>query len=240
MTLTARVGNTCLLAFRGTSMDQKDWMADWKANFVLSQVTLVGQCTVTEGMRDAYFVDYVGHMEEDIRVCMEGCPECTLVITGHSQGGSIANVAGVLFESYGFSPYVLTFGQPKVLGGRCKMIHASKWFRFILAEPGLFRLRYDIVPLLPGTGTFYGHEILVSRDDLTGVEYIGLNTHAIKGVVSSVAHRQKSYMLSMLALRDNGFPIRTTGFRKDAKCSKDHECASGTCAWRWFYGNKCT
>jgi hypothetical protein len=237
-TITARIGNACVLAFRGSSLRHLEWWNEWKTNFDLGQVTVERHCTVTRGIRDAYLTDNVGYVEDDMHMCLSSCPECSLVITGHGQGGAIANVAGVLFESYGYSPYVITFGQPKVLGGRCQ-VNSAKWFRFILAEPGLLRLRYDVVPMLPGTGTFYGHEILVSRDDLTGVEYYGLDKHEIKGAVSTAAHRRSNYLYSLYKIRENGFPIRTTGFRNGSRCSKDHECSSGKCAWRWLRGNRC-
>jgi hypothetical protein len=233
--MAARVDNTCLVAFRGTARDYlaPTWLDDIETNFAQDQVELLDTCTVTQGIYDAYFTDYWSDLEDDLKNCLNGCPECALLITGHSQGGAIANAAGVLFESYGYSPYVMTFGQPNVLGGACR-VNGWKWFRFIHAIPGIFRLTYDIVPMLRGSGFYYGHEIVVSSDDDSGVDYVGINQHVNKSPWNVPAHFSDGYLATLTALRDSGSSIRTSGFRSGAKCSVDAECSSGTCAWRWW------
>lgn len=235
LALAARVDHTCLMAFRGTSRDiwQATWLDDVDTNFQQDQEKLLDSCTVTQGILDAYNDVFRSDLEKDVRSCMASCPKCRLLITGHSQGGAIANAAGVIFESYGYSPYVITFGQPPVLGSDC-MVNAWKWFHFIHAIPGTFRLQYDIVPMSPSTGQFYGHEIVVSSDDATGVDYVGINQHENKTPWNVVAHFSDGYVAAITAVRDHGYPIQTDGFRTDALCSMDTECRSESCEWRWW------
>ena len=235
MALAARVDSTCIMAFRGTSTDvyQATWLDDVDTNLQQDQVTLLESCSVTQGILNAYNDVFRSDLEEDVRSCMTSCPDCNLLITGHSQGGAIANAAGVLFESYGYSPYVITYGQPPVLGSECRVDH-WKWFRFIHAIPGTFRLQYDLVPMIRSTGTFYGHEIVVSSDDPTSVDYVGIDEHVDKTPWNVVAHFSNGYVAALTAVRDNGFPMHTNGFRSGAQCTMDAECASGSCAWRWF------
>ena len=235
MALAARVDNTCVLAFRGTSRDvfQATWLDDVDTNLQQDQVALLDSCSVTQGILEAYNDIFRSDLEDDVRNCMASCPDCQLLITGHSQGGSIANAAGVLFESYGYSPYVITFGQPPVLGSECR-VDSWKWVRFIHAMAGAVRLQYDLVPMIRSTGTFYGHEIVVSSDDPTSVDYVGINQHIEKAPWNVVAHFSNRYVDALTAVRDNGYPIPTYGFRTGAQCTMDAECRSGNCAWKWW------
>ncbi|GKY96582.1 hypothetical protein MPSEU_000617800 [Mayamaea pseudoterrestris] len=232
--VAARVGDTCIMAFRGTSTDVSlpTWQQDYDTNLQQDQVSLLGKCTVTEGIYNAYNAMFRTDLENDVKRCMSSCPNCKLLITGHSQGGAIANAAGVMFESQGYSPYVITFGQPSVLGSNCR-VRARKWFRFILAMPGPFRLQYDPVPMIGGSGTFYGHEIVVSSGDMTGVDYVGLNTHVNKYPWNIAAHFSDLYVAVLKALGANGSSVPTKGFAKNAQCSVGTECRSGSCAWNW-------
>jgi hypothetical protein len=241
LALSARVGNTCLMAFRGTTTDIRSptFFKDWEEDLQQKQVPFLGNCTITKGIYGAYYASFSGELEDSVRLCMSSCPHCNLLITGISQGGSIANMAGVLFESYGFSPYVVTFAQPKVLGFDC-LLNPWRWYRFIHAVPGLLRLQYDIVPMVAATGTFYGHEIVVSSDDSSGVDYVGLK-HVEKYPWNIGAHYHEGYIAAVNAVRNNGYPIRINGFRSGSKCSVDEECESGKCGWRWLMPSyKCT
>jgi hypothetical protein len=237
---TARIDTTCVLVFRGTSntpASTKTWMEDWQSNVVQQQVTLSDQCSVTRGIYQAYFVDFVNNLEDDVQECKRNCPNCDLLITGHSQGGALANVAGVLFQQY--TPFVMTFGQPKVLGSRCRIMNESKWFRFILATPSLLRrLQYDVVPMLPGTGSFYGHEIVLSSEDASGVDYVGFHQHENKVPWSVAAHDYEQYARALYRMRaySNGGKqsIRTNGYRVGTRCTDGSECVTGTCEWAWW------
>ena len=52
-------------------------------------------------------------MEDFLQNCIEECPECDVVLTGHSQGGGIAEVAALYYKKARASPpdnlYVITF-----------------------------------------------------------------------------------------------------------------------------------
>lgn len=247
----------CIAAFRGT--DNELWKSntvaaiqDWSQNLAGQEVTLTGTCTASQGIYSAYNHQYQLSIDQDLTNCMQECEasgstECNVVLTGHSQGGAVANVAGVLLSN--LNPYVITFGQPPTLGEGClQMINTARWYRFIQAIPDGTGLKYDGVPsllqwlqvLTPGMniyGTLLGNELVISSDDAASVRYVGDNVHDDQLPYSIDAHHISMYLDTLKALVATvpGPYVPTSGFSSGSACTINVECASGDCVRaNWF------
>lgn len=175
-------------------------------------------------------------MEKALRECAKDCvnkDEC-VVLTGHSQGGAIAAVAGVYLAD--LNPYVITFGQPPTINAPCPLITSDRWYRYVntkKVESGLVGIAYDPVPFSPGIGAdSWGHMILLS-DDTSGVAYIGLDIQDhfgplnVKGFEAHfmVHHNGSSYpgyldrIEAIMSAYANGtYPVVTTGYIAGSLC----------------------
>lgn len=125
-----------------------------------------------------YNTIYRSDMEASLRECAKDCvnkDEC-VVLTGHSEGGAIAAVAGVYLAD--LNPYVITFGQPPTINAPCPLITSDRWYRYVNTKSiksGAVGLAYDAIPFAPVMGVdYWGHLILLS-DDTSAVAYIGLD-----------------------------------------------------------------
>jgi len=99
---TARIGNEyCTVAFRGTG-DEQSFRKDAMSNFSFDPVEFdsddtTANCDIHSGFHGAYFgfehrsLGIEGFLES----CQRDCPTCDVVLTGHSQGGAIAEVAAL-------------------------------------------------------------------------------------------------------------------------------------------------
>jgi len=98
----ARVGDDyCAAAFRGTTSFQP---GDWFTNLDIGPVELEGDlfvgCDVHRGYYEAYAdFEYREEVEDFLQSCRAECPECETVLTGHSQGGGIAEIAALFLKS---------------------------------------------------------------------------------------------------------------------------------------------
>ena len=178
----ARIGDDyCAAAFRGTT----DHPGDWITNLYLGPVEFgavetpnpvededvvdsFAGCDVHRGYHEAYAdFEYRESVEDFLRSCRSECPECETVLTGHSQGGGIAQIAALYQKRYNGggsnatsvevmvgaepvhridddyeSPYVVTFAAPLSLGAGCSEVFSEderrRWFRYIMATEGTF------------------------------------------------------------------------------------------------------
>lgn len=166
---TTRIRNEfCVVAFRGTSGNQDNMREDLESNLNVDPVEFETKekkakddagCDIHSGFYDAYFgFVYRTGVENFLETCSEECPECDLVLTGHSQGGAIAEVAALSYkQSVAALPenlYVITFGAPQALGVGCLPLFAKeercRFYRYIMTMEGpLGRgLIYDPVPMI--------------------------------------------------------------------------------------------
>lgn len=244
--IIARKNGYCFLAFRGTT---QTW-DDWRQNFRIGTDDVCGKksqtcCAVRSGFYDAYFEpNYVSDLEKQVDECVSSCTninEC-LVITGHSQGGAVAAVAGVLFSSY--NPYVITFGEPPSIEPDCKAISSHRWYRYVNtkeSELGDIGISYDPVPFVPGLGTIvYGHFIILGADKKR-VAYIGLDSTSsfsplnVAGVESHSMVGSDQYpgykdRISTLISNAKSYPIPSQGFAATNYCTEDDECETKNCS----------
>ena len=205
---------------------------------------------------------YKDELEADIRECAKTCDnkdEC-VVLTGHSQGGAVAAVAGVVFAA--LNPYVITFGQPSAVFEPCERISSDRWYRWVNTKDSkalTFGISYDPVPFVPALGAVqFGHMILISGDD-SGVAYIGLDSqeyfsplnvngveaHSMFGTEEFPGYGDRINKI-MEVYNDTGmYPIRNNGYIAGSFCTEDIECESQKCAaetsfsWKRCVGEEC-
>jgi Lipase (class 3) len=208
-----------MVVFRGTESNlfqEGEVTQDWLSNVDMDAVTIPNStCEVHEGYYQAYHnFEYKQQVEDFIYQCQTDCPDCDVVLTGHSQGGSIATIVAIdlLLQQQSttrtiIDPYVITFGSPQGLGAEClPLVNAlspsgtCRWYHYIVSIDGSFGLTYDIVPMLfptlltgmakyanNGFG-FLGHELLLSSQNVDSLVYIGKDTHQFGMPYSGRAH----------------------------------------------------
>lgn len=174
-----------------------------------------------------------------------------LVLVGHSHGGSVAQIAAVVWQS--FHPTVISFGNEPTWDPACaNHLDSSRWIRYANTRIGHWyeipKLQYDIypfqLPVLDRGLVNFGYTYLLS-DDATGVANIGYN-HPSKILPFDILSLFRSHRI---LARENdstpGYrnriknlvaknPVRTTGFVTGSLCSQDIECVSGRCVGTWW------
>jgi hypothetical protein len=151
---------TCFVAFRGTrtpnSNDDQNidsFRYDTESNFI-HDVVYEEDCQYTRGFRDAY-EDMKSFLKNNLPVCKSICSPgpCSVVLTGHSQGGAAAVAASFdrdpemldLFDD----PKVITFGAPAVAltESECNsIINEEKHIRIVTANMDERELKCDPIP----------------------------------------------------------------------------------------------
>jgi hypothetical protein len=192
----------CLLGFRGTTKFQVlDWLSNLDANPVeynggdnnnLDNTTPTG-CDLHSGYYESYVnFGFKSEVEEYLEDCTRDCPTCDVVLTGHSQGGAIAEIAA-LFSNDRYDgkstpqpPFVISFGAPHALGAKClewlSEDERCRWYHYVMAtkEGGLFGtgLVYDPV------ATLYSNTFLMFNDTENVIE----RTFARNGGIAYPGH----------------------------------------------------
>ena len=178
----------------------------------------------------------------DIASCVEDCVDknSCLVLTGHSQGGSIAQVAGIVHRDK--NPWVITSGHGRSLNPECSQIDATRWIRFVNTQHNpAVGLMYDLWPffsqidhLMWNHGTTY-----VFSDDETAVADIQVNGYepfwqldaaGAHFISNQTVGGQPGYLERIKTfVANDAYPIRTNGYSKGYHCTRDVECLSGSC-----------
>lgn len=212
-------------------------------------------CQTLAGFLSAYDTVWRSELEEAIRSCVSDY--CTypnddcLVVTGHSAGGAVAQVAAVLLHD--LNPIVMTYANEASLNPDCPYVDATRWYRFVNTRTTFRGLVYDWWPF---KATDYGlvnfGYTLVMTDDSSGVANLGLNsqenlrpvdpmflirTHNLESYFRDTGYRERIENL----MAEGNYPIRTTGYASGFLCNRDIECASGSCARKRIFSRKrCT
>lgn len=233
----------CFVAFRGTTGTITDWHQNLKiGNKHVCGVSSSDCCEARRGFYDAYFEpSYVSAFEKEVGNCVKRCKnkdEC-LVLTGHSQGGAVAAVAGVRFAEY--NPYVITFGEPPSLEPGCQSVSDKRWYRYVntIEDNNDVSISYDPIPFAPGLGTIvFGHFIVLGAD-IKHVAYLGFDsTQELSPILTGVqAHSMSGtsehpgYIERIQTLIDDAtsYPISTQGFAAPNYCTVDEECELNKC-----------
>ena len=257
-TILASQNGRCFLAFRTTNYGNLD---DVLQNFATDQVELCPRgieedcCRAPSGFHSTYFNDFQSEMEDALDACLGGCQGSNcLVLTGHSQGGSTAQIAAVALKEY--DPLVITFGNAPSVNSECDHVNSSKWIRFVntmVAFNG--QLNYDLIPFpWPDAGAYlntFGYNVILT-DDTGGVAVTGLDApvaFAPADLLSNfrthnmrLAAPSKGYYDRIEDLMEGStYPIRSSGYASGFSCTQDVECSSGRCARPALFweGNRC-
>ncbi|VEU37613.1 unnamed protein product [Pseudo-nitzschia multistriata] len=200
---SARIGSEyCAVAFRGTDSGGEDYRSDLLSNLSVGPVGYGNEdshsCEVHSGFHEAYygFEHRSEGVEAFLETCLEGCPGCEVLLTGHSQGGSIAEVAALYYlrgennatpRSDKRNPakvHVVTFGAPQALGAGCLPLFSREercnFLHYVMTTEGSLGrgLVYDPVPML-------SHRALVDRDN-DGTMDASWDTYARNGGLAFV------------------------------------------------------
>ena len=251
--IVAKTDGRCYLSFRGTTQD----IFDWLQNLGLGSVdiykdgdTASGEsCSARGGFADFLLSPLVLQGAMDLQECASTCtdPDDCVILTGHSQGGAIAQLAAILLYSY--NPILITFGQPLAVSSGCEFLVSERIYRYVNSlflevegeEP---YIAYDPVPLFPGFGQGRGHYgyYLLLGDDTTALKFLGvddedsdfapgvqidIDPHTMGGLETPF-----SYQARVTSLFDNGqFPVNINGFSADTPCDLENSltCASDDC-----------
>lgn len=240
------VDGFCMVAFRGTVITS--W-ADIYQNVRLGNEMVCSSdnvcCNVERGFYEGYNTNYQSALDEAVRTCASACTlsedgtfqVCpTVVLTGHSQGGSIAAAAALYMAD--LAPVVITFGQPPTIDAPCELLNSDRYYRFENSRVGRRGTTYDPVPYLPICANQFGMQIMLGEDP-TGVAVIGKDTEleftpydAADGFASHRLTPDVGYIRRIEALvqaNAGATVIRSTGFQDGSVCSENVECDSSRC-----------
>jgi len=153
------VGNdVCYIAMRGTDNEKgiEVMIRDWLQNanqFEQKDVTSrdgTSTCKVGDGFYKAYLSSYHQALEQQIQVeCVEEHKK--LILTGHSQGTAVAQIAAVRFQAH--DPFIITFAPAPTFFGECTAFSQDdQIINFVNTQVdgmSLFRpVQYDPVPFV--------------------------------------------------------------------------------------------
>jgi len=251
--IVAKTDGRCYLSFRGTTLDIFDWLQNLGLGsvdiFKDGNITSGESCSARGGFADFLLSPLVLQGAMDLQECASTCtdPDDCVILTGHSQGGAIAQLAAILLYSY--NPILITFGQPLAVSRECEFLQSERIYRYVNSlllevegeEP---YIAYDPVPLFPALGQGRGHYgyYLLLGDDTTALKFLGVDDEdsdfAPGAQLSAVPHTMGgldipfSYQARVASLFDNGqFPVNINGFSADTPCDLENSltCASDDC-----------
>jgi len=251
--IVAKVDNVCYGIFRGTvEFNGFDELQNLLPGYRKVPGT---DCYVRTGFYNGYFTNYRAEFEQAVRECVDSCVsgDCELILSGGSQGASIAVVASLyLFEEY--NPTVMSIAPLRTFlptspfdhNEVCTHINPQKQYHFVLTDD--FLKAYDPVPYIYGFGTKnMGQEILF--DGNGNFNYQGVaKSYIPRREPSSIAiHTRWNYFVKSKKAYDNVcLPEPTYGWvdghwcTGDDNCMVTSSCIEGYCATKVEIGLSCT
>jgi pimeloyl-ACP methyl ester carboxylesterase len=243
----------CFGVFRGTAILD---VTDWWQNFELGTQNVCPTtdnandcCTARIGYYQGYYngcqADFEGALRECAALCTD--PDECVILTGHSQGGAIANVAAVALAD--LKPYVITFGQPPAIEGPCSAIISDRWIRYVntmTSGDSALPLIYDPIPFAPNLGAdFFGYYIVVTDD---GVVFVGNDPGKLSASASALGlpshfiteypgFPTPGYVQRIHAAFDDNTAIDPNGLLSASLCSENSQCQSNVCSSDTSAGN---
>lgn len=227
LALVRYLDHTCYVSFRGTTGTILDNLQSVPGLIPRQACGAAGCCFVERGIHQAYYSSFVSDLEAEVEACTQRCDEdggCDVVLTGYSQGGTIASVAAIALAQY--NPTLITYGQQPVAWFNCRVLdNMETYLRFTSLCPEGGEPHYDAV-------TYFGNPI-VSRHSGTMVMLgngaaatIGRNARQNFFPVSGACHDlEGEYQRSI----DNLEIGPLDGFPAGSLCTASLECQSGTC-----------
>lgn len=240
--LLVKEKGVCYGVFRGTLQTS---LTDIFQNLYPTNVQVEGSnCEVRKGFHKAYFTSYQPEFQRKLEKCVKSCAingksnkNCPLVLSGHSQGASVAIVASIDLRKY--DPATMAFGPLKTITNLnrnneksgCTDMTPQRMYNFINASGGV----YDDIPYgYSPSGFHVGHSLLV--DEGNAFAYTGLNDNTLRGPPARNIHAVELYRTRMEALLDDGgdncdgsFPRVITQWDDGHWCTLSDECKSSIC-----------
>ena len=243
--LLVKEKGVCYGVFRGTLQTS---LTDILQNLYPTNVQVEGSnCQVRKGFHKAYYTSYQPEFRRKLEKCVASCAlinnksgkNCPLVLSGHSQGASVAIVASIDLREH--NPTTMAFGPLKTVtnvdidskNSGCTDIAPQRMYNFINASGGV----YDDVPYgYSPSGFHVGHSLLI--DEGNALAYTGLNDNMLRGPTARNVHAVELYRTRMLTLLDDGgdscdeggsLPRVITQWDDGHWCTFSDECKSRFC-----------
>ena len=232
-TMVAYRDGTCYVAWMGAVVNEIRDIGQSTPRLAFRRACgAQGCCRMHPGMINAYYSEYVQEMEESIERCVRRCDDaddtdegggCPLVITGHSQGASIAPIGAVILAKY--NPILMTFGQHRVHRYSCDVLdNMETYLRVVSICEHNGRPAYDM-------NTYYG--TMVGRHTGTmiivgdgGAATLGYNSDMAMLPLTERCHNIHNPYASSIQNLTAG-PL--DGFVDGSMCTRNIECKSREC-----------
>ncbi|CDM29794.1 hypothetical protein DTO013E5_6152 [Penicillium roqueforti] len=152
-----------VVSFRG-SRTLSNWIANINFGFTDASSICSG-CEAHGGFLEAWEA-VAADLTSKIKAAKATYSGYTLVVTGHSYGGALATLGGIVLRNGGYEPSVYTYGQPRV-GNKALA-------QYITDQGSLWRVTHtdDLVPKVPPATVGFSHaspEYWITSGDNTTV-----------------------------------------------------------------------
>jgi len=197
-----------VVAFRG-SESVRNYLAD--ADFPVTSTDICEYCTADEGFWNSWLEardDVLGAVTSAV----ESYPSYQLVVTGHSLGAAIADLAAAELRNKGYDAALYTFGSPRIAnatlsdyitnqaGGNYRVTHYDD------PVPRLPPILLDFVHISPEYWITTGNGVAVTADDIEVLDGdINLSGNTGTDGLDTQAHRW--YFRNVTQCYPGGFSI---------------------------------
>lgn len=216
----------CYVSFKGSG--SLDSIQSAPSLFPRQVCGAAGCCNINRNTAGAYFTSYVDELEVEVEECHSRCADgCPLVLTGYSQGGSIATIAAIALSQY--NPILITYAQHPVAWRGCDVLdNMETYLRFTgICEVG-GQPMYDSIPFFgnPFLTRHAGTKIMLGRG---GAATVAQNGDRFFFPIGQQCHTFEPFNYAISNLLEAG-PL--DGYTDGATCSQNIECQSKVCSSR--------
>jgi len=214
-------------------------------------------CEVRTGTWNAFYADYMNDALAAVDECVQECedPDTCLILSGISQGASVAAMAGAVLRKY--DPWVFQFGLLPALFPDCNIFNPDKYVVFInsgICQALWFRfLVYDFPWTIRSRGEVNRGWVFIVGEDPSGIVNLGLDAqeferewwplvvmgfsaHALRDersfcprIDGYIERLEASKVYYDAKIGGIDYPVRQTGYNSNTYCSLDDECNFGDC-----------
>jgi Lipase (class 3) len=256
--------DVCFVVFRGTTKTLQDWLQNVGFGFqrvcnrpAKNGTSTDSQCwSIRNGFYDAFFkVSYFDEFIHDIYECagttlFHGEQRTRdVVVTGHSQGGSVASIAAM--HLHDLNPTVVTFGQPRTC---CQQdaykttnffVNPSMQYHYVnsILEIGGDKMTVEAVLYDPITLYYWprtshlGQYLFLSPNDVSAMalmpidknQYRFLESDSTFGAHSIKLYSKRLYDIRQYYAKTSSKTVSLDGYATDTYSSVAQECRSKRC-----------
>jgi len=214
--LVARLDNVCYVGFQSTRATN---VFDIWQLFDKSEQSIAG-CKVRRGFYRGYYTCYYDNFLEKVEECM--APEGSeLVVTGHSQGGSVAMMAFLDLQKY--NPIAIAFGSLPAFQEHCNSIDSSRIYRFSNTGDHWYDTYANSKQI---EGVHMGESILLDAVSTSPAVYLGLDESTLRTPKTIFVHPFDLYENALTAMVDKAqaecpdSPVRLRGWEDGHWCTR--------------------